>query len=144
MSAYCSQADIEGEIQASDLINLTDDDTPPAGIVNTTVLNQVIANASGLIDRYVGNIYSVPFSTVPPAVKSMAVVISCYKLYRRRLVPDEKNNFTQDYLATIKFLEAVNSGEKMLDQTAVRDFSQVAVASSSTPWGSGNYPYKSL
>lgn len=144
MSAYCSQAQIEGEIQASDLINLTDDDTPPSGVVNATVLNQVIENASGVIDRYVGNIYTVPFSPVPAAVASLAVTITCYKLYRRRLVPDEKNNFTEDYLAAIKFLEAVNSGEKMLDQAAVRDFSQVAVASTSTPWGSGNYPSTSL
>ena len=143
MSAYCNQDDITGEIQESDLVSLTDDSTPPMGVVDDTILNQVIANASGVIDRYVGNIYSVPFSPVPPSVRSLTITIACYRLYRRRLVPDEKNNFTEDYLAAIKFLEAVNSGEKTLDIAAVRDFSQVAANTGTTPWGSGNFPSSS-
>lgn len=138
MSAYCTQADIAGEIQASDLITLTDDDTPPLGVVSDTVLNQVIANASGLIDQYVGNIYQVPFNPVPPSVVSLTVIICCYKLYRRRLVPDEKNNFTEDYLRAIKFLVSVNKGESLLDLSVERAFSQVAANVLPTPWGMGN------
>lgn len=138
MSAYCTQADIEGEIQAADLIQLTDDSIPPTGSVDTSVLNQVIANASGLIERYVGNIYDLPFNPIPPSVRSLAITITCYRLYRRRLVPDEKNNFTEDYLEAIKFLAAVNSGEKMLDASVGRKFSQVAANAVTTPWGSGN------
>jgi phage gp36-like protein len=138
MSTYAIQADILGEIQTADLISLTDDDSPPTGDINIEVLNAAIENASGVVDRYVGNLYAVPFDPVPPSVRSLTVTICCYKLYRRRLVPNEKNNFTEDYLAAIKFLEAVNSGDKMLDLTVVRDFSQVAANTLTTPWGSGN------
>jgi len=144
MSAYCTQADILGEIQEPDLIALTDDVTPPTGAVNSTVLDQVIANASGMIDRYVGNIYVVPFVTTPPSVRSLAITISCYRLYRRRLVPNEKNIFTEDYLAAIAFLEAVNKGELKLDLDAERDFSQVSANTTPSPWGSGNTPTKSI
>jgi len=143
MSAYCSQSDILGEIQESDLINLTDDSVPPTGAINTTVLNQVIANASGTVDRYIANIYALPFSSVPTAVVSLTITIACYRLYRRRLVPDEKNTFTEDYLAAIKFLEGVNKGEIKLDLSVERDFSQVAANTTPSPWGSGNYPTSS-
>ena len=72
MSAYCTQAQIEGEIQPPDLINLTDDRSPGQGVVDTTILDQVIANASGVVDSYVGNIYTVPFDPIPAAVASRA------------------------------------------------------------------------
>lgn len=138
MSAYCTQSEIEGEIQFNDLVQLTDDSNPPLGVVNDTVLKQIIANASGVIDRYVSNQYDVPFSPVPTAVRSMAITIACYKLYRRRLVPDEKNNFTEDYNRAIDFLEKVNSGNAILDLTTERAFSQVAANTVASPWGSGN------
>ena len=139
MSRYCTQADIIGEIQESDLIALTDDATPPAGAVDSAVLNQTIDNASGVIDRLVGNLYAVPFADPPPpSVKSLAITITCYRLYRRRLVPNEKNNFTEDYLAAIKFLEAVNRGDAILDLSVSREFSQVAANAVPSPWGGGN------
>lgn len=138
MSAYCTQADILGEIQEADLIALTDDANPPIGDINAAVLNQVIANASGVIDRMVGNIYTLPFNPVPPGVVSLAVTITCYRLYRRREWPDEKNKFTEDYRLAMKFLEAVNSGDKLLDLSASRAFSQVAANTMASPWGSGN------
>jgi len=144
MSAYCTQADIEGEIQAPDLISLTDDSYPPAGIVNATVLAQIIENASGVVDRYVGNIYEVPFSPIPAAVKSLTITIVCYRLYRRRLVPDEKNNFAQDYLEALKFLKEVNKGESKLGLETDREFSPVAANTARSPWGSSNSLASSL
>jgi phage gp36-like protein len=127
MSAYTTQAEIEGEIQPADLIGLTDDAN--TGSLNTTVLNQVIANASGYIDRKVGNLYGeqLPFSPIPPSVASMALTIVCYRLYRRRLVPDEKNNFYGDFLDVEKFLNEVNKGDAHLDDVVSRDFPQGAL-----------------
>jgi phage gp36-like protein len=139
-SAYCQQADILGEISYADLVTLTDDDTPPTGDINTEILNQTIANASGLIDRMVGNIYSLPFSPIPPSVTSLAVTITCYRLLRRREVPDEKNKFADDYKLAMRMLERVNTGEQHLDLSVNRDFSQVAANVTSTPFGYGNIP----
>ncbi len=133
MSAYTTQAAIEGEIAPSDLIALTDDDG--TGSINTTVLNQIIANASGVIDQKVSNIYTTPFNPVPSAVASMALTIACYKLYRRRLVPDEKNNFAEDYSGVVEFLNQVNEGEKHIDQTPPRTFPQGAVNARPTVYG---------
>lgn len=139
MSAYCTQADIQGEIQLQDLISLTDDNTPPLGVVDIAVLNQVIANASGQIDRMVGNVYDVPFSPVPPSILSMAIVITCYRLYRRRETPDELNKFYPDYKEVTDFLLKVQKREDVLDLSASQDFSQVAANMRSSIYGSGNW-----
>jgi len=133
---YCSQADIEGEIQDADLISCTDDSN--TGQINQTVLNQVISNASREIDRYCGAIYP-GLSSANPSVNNMAIVISCYRLYRRRLVPDEKNLFYENYRETIAFLKRVQSREDTLDLSAQQNFAQVAADVRPTPYGCGNF-----
>jgi phage gp36-like protein len=138
VSTYCTQDDILGEIQEADLISLTDDESPPTGDVNATVLNQIIANASGVIDRMVGNVYDVPFSPAPPSVVSLCISIVCYRLFRRREVPDEKNKFTEDYRLAMRMLEGVNKGEQFLDLSVQRDAPMVAANVMASPWGSGN------
>jgi phage gp36-like protein len=128
VSTYTNQAAILGEIQMADLISLTDDDS--TGQLNTTVLNQVITNASGIVDRYCANLYGtqLPFNPVPSSVASMALVIACYSLYRRREVPYEKNNFAPQYKEAIDFLKMVNTGDMHLNDVPFRDFPQVGVA----------------
>ena len=142
MSTYCSQADINGEIQTADLISLTDD--TQTGQVNTTILAQVIANASGEIDRMIGNRYQIPFSIVPPSVNSMAIVISCYRLYRRRLVPDEQNRFFPDYQGIRDFLKRVKKGDEQLDLSIQTAFEQVQFHSRNGLFGQGNYLVNSM
>ena len=137
MSAYTTQAAIQGEIQNSDLISLTDD-APVQGRVNQTVLTQVIANASGLIDQYIGNIYDIPFAIAPASVANLALTITCYKLLRRREVPDEKNKFTDGYRDALSFLKQVQKREAVLDLAATQDFSQVAADVRPTIFGWGN------
>jgi phage gp36-like protein len=133
LSAYCQTLDVLGEIQMDDLIALTDD--AATGQLNTTVLNQVIANASGEIDRMVGNRYAVPFSPVPPSVQSMAIVITCYRLYRRRAVPDEQNKYFADYDAIRAFLKQVKKGDEQLDLTVTTAFEQVQFSARASVFG---------
>lgn len=135
MSQYTNQAAILSQIQYSDLIRLTDDNG--TGDIDQTVLTSVIEAASGYIDRKVGNIYDTPLP-LTAAVTSFALTIACYMLYRRRLVPDEKNNFAEDYNDVIDFLTKVNSGEERLDLDTQRDFSQVVYNARPTIYGSGN------
>jgi phage gp36-like protein len=143
MSQYCTQADIEAEIQTADLITLTDDDNPPTGVLNTTVLNQAIANASGVIDRMVGNVYAVPFAVTPASITSFCISIVCYRLLRRREVPDEKNKFTEDYRLAMEQLKAINRGEAFLDLAVERAVPWFAANVCATPWGTGNTPVSS-
>ena len=135
-SIYTTQAQILGEIQLMDLIALTDDTN--TGNVDTTVLNQIIANAGGFIDSKIANIYGeqLPFTgTIPSSVASMALTITCYRLYRRRLVPDEKNNFTEEYNNVVAFLNEVNEGIKHLNDVPSRDYPQGAVTGQTVVYG---------
>ena len=134
MSSYCTATDVSGEIQASDLIFLTDD-APCMGVINQTILAQVITNASGEIDRMVGNRYSTPFNPVPPSVQSMALVITCYRLYRRRLTPDETNLYYKDYKDISEFLAKVKTGDEELDLTVQTAFEQVQYSGRPTVYG---------
>lgn len=143
MSVYCAQADILGEIQMADLIRCTDD-APETGALNTVILNQVIANASGEIDRYVGNMYTVPFNPVPPSVESMATIIACYRLLRRREVPDEKNKFYEEYGEIRDFLKEVKAGQAFLDLSVQTAFAPVQTDQRGTIFGWGNFLSNSM
>ncbi len=142
---YTTTSAILGQIQMSDLIALTDDD-PTTGNINQSVLDSVISAASDTIDAAIGNIYQVPISPVVAPITSWALTITCYMLYRRRLVPDEKNNFTEAYNRVTKLLDMVNNGEYRLNLQENRDFSQVAIAAQSTIYGTvgSNLPSNSM
>lgn len=135
MSSYITSAAILGEIQRQDLIALTDDDRE--GVVNDTVLNQIIANASGFIDSKVASVYGnqLPFNPIPSSVANMALTIACYRLLRRREVPDEKNKFYEAYKDVVDFLNRVNKGDAMIDDAVTRDFSSVVYMGTRTTYG---------
>ena len=151
MSSYTSQTAILGEIQLSDLIALTDD-APKQGIVNTTVLNQIITNASGYIDSKCANLYGeqLPFTPAPNSPSSVAsytaLTIACYRLFRRREVPDEKNKFFDDWKDVKEFLDGVNKGDNHLDDVPYRDFPQVVHTGQSSLYGGqgSNYTANSM
>jgi phage gp36-like protein len=146
MSAYTNQSSISGQIQAKDLVTLTDDTN--TGELNSTILNQVIANASGVVDMYCANLYGtqLPFFPVPSSVANMALTIACYMLYERREVPSEQNKFSARYKSVISFLEKVNTGDMHLNDVPARDFGQVSATGRSTIYGTytSNSPATSM
>lgn len=134
---YTTQSAIESQIQPSKLIQLTDDDS--TGNLNASVLNAVILSASNYIDQKIANIYDVPFTgAIPVAVQAMALTITCYQLFRRRLIPDEKNPFYDEFSEAVKSLNKINQGEMMLETGEERIYSQVAVSGRNTIYGVGN------
>ena len=146
MSQYTTIAAINGEIQMLELVQLTDDTN--TGELNSTVLNQVITNASGEVDQACSNLYGqqLPFQPVPSSVANIALTIACYRLYRRRQIPDEQNKFWKEYSRVRDFLDDVNTGDKHLDEVPARDFPQVAMTGRSTIYGvaSSNFPSTSM
>jgi len=147
MSQYCTQAAVNGEIPNADLIALLDDDDNPApGTLNVTLLNQVIANASGEIDQACANIYGqqLPFNPVPLSVANMALTITCYRLFRRRETPDEQNKWFEQYRRVRDFLDEVNTGDKHLDDVPTRDFPQGALTGRPLVYAGGIFGYGPL
>lgn len=64
-------------------------------------------------------------SFVPDKIQNAANLMVCYELYRRRLTPDEKNNFYPDAKKVKAELLAIGNGELVLDGTYRNFFSPV-------------------
>lgn len=110
--AYSAQSDILDQMDEDVLIQLTDDDD--AGVVDTDVVTQKIADADALIDGYCGARYSVPFTTVPALVLKFSVDIAIYNLYgRRKGAPEDRRNRFKE---AVDFLKGVAAGNNSLGE----------------------------
>ena len=104
---YCTQSDIEDQIEPADLIALTDDDG--TGAVDATVIARAVADADAEIDSYCGTRYTLPFSPVPSMIRKVSVDISIYNLHSRRSlkVPEERQ---KRYDNVLRFLRDLAKG----------------------------------
>jgi phage gp36-like protein len=113
--AYIAQGDFAGRLKEQELIELTDDHK--VGEVDAAVLAQVLAEASGRLDSYAGGHYALPLEA-SEQVKSLALDIAIYLLYRRRpgrRVPDEVKNAHDE---AMHILRDVAAGRAQLSQPA--------------------------
>ena len=108
--SYCTQADILGVIPELELTQLTDDAIPPV-MINTAVVDQVISQATSLINGYIGGRYQLPLVTVPELVKTFALDISVYKLYLRRRKKAPLEGVKAAYDDAMKQLRDVQAGK---------------------------------
>ena len=108
--SYCSKTDILGVIPELELIQLTDDAIPPATI-NVSVVDQVIAQATSLINGYIGGRCQLPLVTVPELVRTFALDISVYKLYLRRRKKAPLEGVKAAYDDAMKQLRDVQAGK---------------------------------
>lgn len=105
---YSAQADLEEQISADELIELTDD--AGTGAVDATAVARAIADADAEIDSYCGSRYTPPFSPVPVMIRKLSVDIAIYNLHTRRAiikVPEERQ---KRYENAIRFLRDVSKG----------------------------------
>ena len=105
MSAYVTQADIEGQISPAGLIAALDD--TGAGTLNTPTLNNIIANASSNVDAALAALYVVPFNPVPAAVFNATLTIVCYMITRLFSTSNEVNPFYGEYREVMAWLKLV-------------------------------------
>lgn len=115
--AYCTLADITGVIPQRDLIQLTDDTIPPVA-VNQTVVDQAIAAADTLINGYIGDRYSIPFTGVPELLKTIALDVAVYRIYLRRKKGEPPEAVKAAYDNALKLLRDVQSGKLSLGATS--------------------------
>jgi phage gp36-like protein len=104
---YSTVTDIKKLLPEELLIQLTDDENTET--VNSSRVNEAIAQADAEIDSYCGIKYSVPFTTVPDIVKKISVDITIYNLYSRRVevIPETR---ADRYKNAIRQLEGISKG----------------------------------
>lgn len=112
---YCTLADILNQIPEETVIQLTDDDN--LGVVDQVKVDEAIANAGAVIDGYCSARYLIPFETVPPIIKPIAVDLVIYNLYARRVETMPEVRAANQKNAT-KLLVDISTGKIMLGSMA--------------------------
>jgi phage gp36-like protein len=110
---YATQSDISPRrLTESDLIQLTDDTS--SGVVNAEVVNDALEAASGLIESYCRQRYTLPLQQTKELTK-LTVDIAVYELYGRR--PGSMNDdVSKRFDDAQKFLKDISAGKASLDQ----------------------------
>jgi len=130
---YCTSEDIQKQITTPTLIQLTSDESQD--VVNETITFEAILYSSTLIDGYLRGRYNLPLDTpaclpalngVPgaessapsslcrqaafPLLRIIAIDLSIYRLYGRRLQADMPDSILAQYKEAIKTLEKIQKG----------------------------------
>lgn len=106
---YCTSQDVEKQITHEILVQLTND-TPPQDTVDDSVTYEAILYSSTLIDGYLRGKYSLPLDTHFPLLRIIAIDLSIYRLYSRRLQADMPDSILEQYKEAIKTLEKIQKG----------------------------------
>ena len=109
MSLYCNPDDLEKQISKSALIQLTNDN-PNQEEIDTVICGEAILYSSTLIDGYLRGKYTLPLNSQFPLLRIIAIDLSIYRLYSRRIYTEIPESVTQAYKNAIKTLEDLKKG----------------------------------
>ena len=105
---YCTIDDIEKHTSSPTLIQLSSDDGQEA--VNRVVIEEAILYASTLIDGYLRGRYSLPLDTHFPLLRIIAIDLSVYRLYSRRMRNEMPEVIETAYKSAIATLRDIQKG----------------------------------
>lgn len=103
---YCTLDDIEKHTSTPTLIQLTSDDGQE--IVDKTVVEEALLYSSALIDGYLRGRYSLPLDICFPLLRILAVDLSVYRLYSRRMrneMPEVIETAYKNAIATLRDIQ---------------------------------------
>ena len=105
---YCTIEDIETQTSTPTLIQLTSDDGQEA--VNRVVALEAVLYSSTLIDGYLRGRYSLPLNTHFPLLRILAIDLSIYRLYTRRMRNEMPEVIETAYKNAISTLRDIQKG----------------------------------
>ena len=123
------------------LRQLTDRATPPAGVIDATVVTRAITDADALIDGYMAGRYRLPLADVPALLIPVASAIAIYLLHGQ----GSTEKIRLDYQDAIKSLYSISMGTVRLDVAGVEPTANSSSGVSQTnspsrPLSSGTMP----
>lgn len=129
--SYAAVTDLELRLGTQTVIELTNPKRR-ADSINTPVADAAIADATGIIDSYIGQRVSLPLDIVPALVKTLAIDLAVYYLkVKLGNTGNTDNATTKLYDDAIKHLERFAKGDTSLglaipDDTADDDANQTS------------------
>ena len=100
---YCTIEDIDTHISTPTLIQLTNDDGEET--VDREVATEALVYSSAIIDGYLRGRYTLPLDTHFPLLRILAIDLSVYRLYARRMadeMPEVIENAYKNAIATLR------------------------------------------
>jgi phage gp36-like protein len=85
--SYAAPQDMINRYPNRDLVQLTNED-PTVTTINTTVLQQMLDDASAEIDGYLSGRFALPLTDVPQVLNRLACDIAMYRLQSLRPIHD--------------------------------------------------------
>lgn len=113
MGDFIDKTYLETIIQTRDLSALTNADGSNSTTINDTVLYAAINKAEAMVKGFVQTKYSLPFSTVPELIKSVALDLTVYYLYERKAAINDRLQVM--YENTIDTLKQISIGKITID-----------------------------
>lgn len=108
MNNYCNIDEVKNRFSPNELIQLTDDNR--TGEVNDDVITREIFLANSLINGYLGKSFVLPMSVIPPLINVIAIDLSIYNLYIRRLRMDVPDSIKEIYKNCVNSLKEIQKG----------------------------------
>ncbi len=113
MTDYCTIEDIETQTSTPALIQLTCDENNEE--VNRVVALEAILYSSAIINGYLRGRYSLPLDTHFPLLRILAIDISIYRLYSRRMRNEMPEVIETAYKNAISTLKDIQKGTITLE-----------------------------
>ncbi len=110
---YAAQQDLVDRFGQLELIQLTDRTNRPPTTVDAAVVGRALADADALIDGYVGKVYDLPLSPIPPVLTKMAADVARYFLHGK--AADKDGPVARAYDQAVAWLKDVSRGLVKLD-----------------------------
>lgn len=105
---YCTIEDIEKQTSSPTLVQLTCDDGQE--VINRVIADEAILYSSTLIDGYLRGRYSLPLDTHFPLLRILAIDLSIYRLYSRRMRNEMPEVIETAYKNAISTLRDIQKG----------------------------------
>lgn len=104
---YATAADLQDRLGEARLVQLTDLQSPPLGLVDMTVVQKALDDADAEIDGYLVGRYVLPLATVPAVLRVHAITLA----HARLLGPSASEIDREELKATRDFLASVARGQ---------------------------------
>lgn len=108
---YISIDDIKQNITEAELKRLCNDASDLNGELNANVITIAITSVCQLIDDFLRGRYTTPLISPNAVVKDIAINLTVYKLYERRMVSKMPEGLINSYNNAISLLKKYQNGE---------------------------------
>jgi phage gp36-like protein len=107
--AYATQQDMTDRYGEPRILQLTDREDPPAGVIDATLLQRRLDDATAVIDGYLVGRYALPLTVAPAILKVHCCSLTMYTLLGESA--DKDSAAAQDKRDALAYLEKVARGD---------------------------------